>query len=435
MTRTTRFRKGSGLACTCWFTALLQGAIAAAYGESAVPPAPSDPTTPESPILPGNPGEYTDDGWSAHPLQYGPVDVHMGLSGGGLFDDNIYTTESDEESDFILSLSPTIALSMGDYRQRQGNLLSVDYTPSFVFYTDNSDLNAVNHRVNAAGQWKREPWQLNLSQGYLDLFDSSSDIGGLTRRQIFNTMFSGQYEISPKTALEANFRQNLNNYDSETGSTSNDQINDWTVESFVNYQATPKFKASVGLAAGWVDSSESVDTCFQQLLTRVMYKWSEKLDFTASVGAQLQEFEEFQNMTQDNKLNGIFALGTTYRPVEKTVLGLGAYRRDNTSASSVNENYTVTGVDLSIRQFLTPTLSAGLSGGYSYSDYYSTAKGFNSDRADDYWRVQVSLDWKVMEKLTVGVFYQHRQDDSSGASASLYSYENNQAGFTCSYRF
>ena len=147
------------------------------------------------------------------------------------------------------------------------------------------------------------------------------------------------------------------------------------------------------------------------------------------------EFEEFQGMQQDNKVNGIFALGTTYRPVEKTVIGLGAYRRDNTSASSLNENYTVTGVDLSIRQSLTPTISAGISGGYSYSDYYSTAKGVSADRADDYWRVQVSLDWKVMEQLTVGVFYQHRQDDSSGASASFYSYENNQAGFTANYRF
>ena len=153
------------------------------------------------------------------------------------------------------------------------------------------------------------------------------------------------------------------------------------------------------------------------------------------MGGQLQEFGEYQGEQRDNRLNGIFSAGATYRPVEKTVVGLGVYRRDNSSISLDNQAYTATGFDLLVRQTITDRFVIGVSGGYSFSDYYSTIKDGTADRQDNFWRVQVNLDFQLMEQLTAGVFYQYRQDDSSGSTADTFSFKNNQVGLNVAYRF
>jgi uncharacterized protein (PEP-CTERM system associated) len=159
------------------------------------------------------------------------------------------------------------------------------------------------------------------------------------------------------------------------------------------------------------------------------------VDLTARVGGQLQEFEEVQGVNQDNRVNGIFAVGVGYRPEERTDLALSAYRQDRSSLSLINENYTVTGLDLAVRRALTDRITVGISGGYSFTDYYSTTKGQTSDRQDNYWRVQVSVDWRILEQLSLGAFYQYRHDNSSGSTSSRFTFSNNQVGVNLAYRF
>ena len=324
----------------------------------------------------------------------------------------------------------------GEFNHRYGQP-SVQYTPSFVWYTDNSDLSTVNHAVSAEGQLKQGPWQLNLSQGYLRLFDTSVDAGTYIGRDVFTTQLSGQYEISPKTSLEVNGRQYINCFGNQdaTSSSSANSYSEWVGEVFGNYQFSPKLKGGIGVTAGWIDNKESVDGMYQQVLARAIYGLTEKLDVLASIGAQIQEFDDYQGESRDNRINGIFSLGITYRPVEKTLLGFGAYRRDNSSISLFNEAYTATGFELNLRQSLTDRITFGLGGGFTYSDYYSTIKDAGSGRSDNNWRVQVGLDFQLMENLTASVFYQYRQDDSSGSTSSSYSFQNNQVGLNVSYRF
>jgi opacity protein-like surface antigen len=49
--------------------------------------------------------------------------------------------------------------------------------------------------------------------------------------------------------------------------------------------------------------------------------------------------------------------------------------------------------------------------------------------------MQLNLDFQLMEQLTAGVFYQYRQDDSSGSTADSFSFKNNQVGLNVAYRF
>ncbi len=437
MTETYRNKPGRLLARTCWFTILLNG-VFAAQGEESLPQAPSspaNPTTPSNPMLPGNPADDGYGKWSPSPLKYGNVDVNLSLFGGAMYDDNIHATDSNPDSDCILSVSPRVTLGLGDYRVREGNLLTLEYTPSFVFYTQNPNLNSVNHAASFGGQAKTGPWTFNASQGYLHLFDTEIDVGTLVGRDIYTTLVSAKYEISPKTSAELNGRQSINNFHNTEGGGSPNSFNEWLVEAFADYLATPKVRVGVGVTAGWYDNRASINSTYQQLLARISYAVTEKVDLTARAGGQLQEFEEVNGTQQDNRLNGTFSIAMGYRPVEKTAIGFSAYRSDHSSVSLSNQGYTSTGFDLNLRQALTDRISAGISGGYSFSDYYSTTAGSVADRQDHYWRTMINVDWRVLEQLTVGVFYQYRSNDSSGSTSSSYSFNNNQVGLNVVYRF
>ena len=448
MIQTNRPTKNRWLAQTCWFTAVLNAVFAHAQAQnaghttpssanvSAVPASATAPSTPSNPLLPGNPGDYDDGRLSFNPLQYGPFDIHLRAHGGMLYDDNIYAQDKNKESALIWTLSPTVTVGAGDYRERQGNLLQFEYTPSFILYDDNSDLNTVNHVASGEGQWKQGPWQVNVSQAYQHLFDTSLDAGGFLGRDLYTTALHGEYEISPKTSLEVNGRQLFNCVLEDDNSTSaGNSYKEWVGEVFGNYLYSPKLKIGLGFTAGWIDNDHSVDGTYQQLVARVSYSWTEKLSLEASAGGQLQEFSEFEGEKRDNRINGIFSVGASYRPVEKTVVGLGVYRRDGSSISLDNQAYTATGFDVTVRQTITDRVVVGVSGGYAFSDYYSTIKNGTADRQDNYWRVQVNLDVQLHERLTAGVFYQYRQDDSSGSTSGIYSFKNNQVGLNLAFRF
>jgi hypothetical protein len=207
------------------------------------------------------------------------------------------------------------------------------------------------------------------------------------------------------------------------------------VEGFCDYGLTPKVKVGLGLSAGWYDNRASVNSTYQQVLARIRYAVTEKVDLLARAGGQLQEFEETMGEQRDNRLNGIFSAGVSYRPVEKTAVSLSAYRQDRSSVVLIDQAYTVTGVDVSVRQALTDRITVGVSGGYSFTDYYGTTTTTDADRQDHYWRVQVSVDWRILEQLSLGVFYQYRQDDSNGSTSADYTFEDNQVGVNLSYRF
>lgn len=66
------------------------------------------------------------------------------LTIGERYDDNIFQDETDEEDDFITTISPAIELR---YIPRPESVLSFSYQPAFEIFADNSDENHVSHRL------------------------------------------------------------------------------------------------------------------------------------------------------------------------------------------------------------------------------------------------------------------------------------------------
>ena len=149
----------------CYLTALVNGLCASAYAQDLSVLEKPSTLFPES------------------PRHYGPFDVLFGIRGDVLYDDNIYIRPQ-KTSDVLWSAAPKIALAAGDYREREENLLTFDYSPRFILFTDNDDNNAIEHEAFLNGQWRPGPWKFRLRQGFGSYAGAVIDVGNRTDRKI-----------------------------------------------------------------------------------------------------------------------------------------------------------------------------------------------------------------------------------------------------------
>src|SRR6266568_779691 len=128
MTLTTSKPRRTGMAKACFFTAIVNGLFSSAYAQDSSAYA-QDATRPGLPPPAGA---------SPNLLHYGVFDVLPNLRGGASYDDNIYISSTNRQSDAILSVAPGVLLGAGDYRAKEESLVSIAYSPNFILYTDHT---------------------------------------------------------------------------------------------------------------------------------------------------------------------------------------------------------------------------------------------------------------------------------------------------------
>ncbi len=401
MARKIKPRNGTVLTRACYLAALFNTLAASGYGQQAVPEQKSEPLEP--------------------PLKYGPFDVHYAIGASGVYDDNIYISPN-KVSDFIWTISPNVMIGAGDYRDRQENSFKLEYTPSIILFTDQTRNNALDHEALVRGQWRPGAWRIALQQGYQNFSGAVIDVGNRVNRQLYDTLLTVNYELSPRTSFELDARQSINDYERLIS------YNEWSASGWMDYEVTPLLKAGLGLTGGYVDVEQGVNQTYEQLLARASYSLTELIDVRASAGGELRQFESGQK----DRANPVFSLGATYRPLPNTSIMLDAYRRSQASVISVNQNFTSTGFSAGVRQLLFDNFALNLTGGYENSDYSANRKGVTANRTDDYFYTRVAVDCTIFEKLTVGAFYQFRKDDSTDPQ---HNFDNHQVGLNAIYRF
>src|SRR6266851_3303721 len=115
MTLTTSKPRRTGMAQACFFTAIVNGLFSSAYAQDATRPG-LPPPAGATPSL----------------LHYGVFDVLPNLRGGVTYDDNIYISSTNRQSDAILTVAPRVVLGAGDYRVKEESLVSLAYSPNFI---------------------------------------------------------------------------------------------------------------------------------------------------------------------------------------------------------------------------------------------------------------------------------------------------------------
>lgn len=407
MTITTLGTNRARLLRTCYVTVLLNSLFASACAEDAAVTAPLNKPPADS---------------SLNILHYGPFDVFPQIRAGMTYDDNIYIRPTGKQSDVIWTLSPGVVLGAGDYSQKEENFAIIEYDPAFILFTRRGRNNAIDHDAKLDLQWHPANWTIGLQQGFQAYSGSVVDVGNRVDRKIYTTGLQVKYEISPKTSAELVGSQSINNYNSFNS------FQEWTAGGWLDYWITPKIRLGAGVTAGFVDIQNSVNQTYQQGLLRASYSMTEKVGVRASAGVEVREFQGGYN----SKLNGVFSLGATYRPLESTQVLLDTYRRNQASVVLQDQSYTTTGLSATLQQTFLEKYTASLSGGYDHLKYFATSATAAANRADNYYFVRVGVDWNATEKFTVGTFYQYRKNTSSTPN---FRFSNNQMGLNASYQF
>ena len=408
MRGTTHNRTTRVLARALYLTAIVNSLISSAYGQ--------ETTLAASPAKPKS--------WSAEDmLHVGIFDILPSMRAGVTYDDNIYISSLNKQSDVVFSISPYVLLGAGDYIQKEESLLTIEYSPTFFIFSKNQSKNAIDHDAKLDATWRGGNWTAGVNQGVKDFSGTVVEVGNRVDRQIYDTLGFVRYEVSPKTSIELEALQSINNYESPYHS-----FNEWVVGPWVDYWLTPKVRLGAGVKGGWLDVQQSSNQNYVQGLLRMLYLWSEKLEINVSGGGEYREYHD----SSQSRTEPVFSLGANYKPFDNTTLVIEGYRKTRTSVVLANQNYALSGVGGRVSQVVRDNWTLSLGAGYENLDYHSTQANVVSTRRDNYYFTRVGVDWDATDRLSLGVFYLYRQNDSTTATSE---FSNNQVGLIATYAF
>jgi hypothetical protein len=415
-------------------TGPLSSSVDYTVAQSDLLPSPSVPTVPFGGGLDAKsmmPGSQTVS--STEPRRFHYI---LRLTVRGVYDDNIFLTHTDPVSDYYFAIEPSITVGFGDIEGRGGNYLRLDYMPSFILFVDHSDQDAVEQLIRLEGQYRFSRLTLSLRQD-VDILDGANlnsvldttgllanvDVSARTRLNLYNTQLRANYELTGKLFLTAEFNASIFDYP--------DFISSGTVSGglYINYNWTPKVLVGLGGTAGYdfVDDPNP-DQSFEQANVRINYQATGKLNFIASAGVEVRQFDGHR----DNYVTPVFEVGAIYQPFDGTSVTLTAGRRIFNSGFFTDQNFATTYVIGRIQQRLLQRIYLGLAAGYENADYFATATGVSATRDDNYYFVEPSVDVLITRWLSAGVYYLHRQDNSS---IDFFSFYDNQVGVRATVRF
>ena len=338
----------------------------------------------------------------------------------GIYDDNITLNAVDPISDFYFSIDPVIVLAFGDAAERRENFVRFDYRPRLFFFTEHSNNDAFEHVARLEGQYSLRRLKIHASQE-IQLLDGSEvdirgitgdisnrvnlDVAGRTELDLDTTQLNATYDWSDKTFLTGGASYVRSDYP--------DLISSEVLAAHlgINIHYSPKLDLGLrGSVAAEKVEAPNPDQTFQQINAQFAYNPSGKLTVVGSGGL---EFRQFDVPGDNTRTSPVFAVGATFRPFDGTTVTLNASRSTYSSAVLVAQDYTNTGVRLTVRQRLLRRLTLGLNTGFENAEYFSAFEGVEATRDDNYFFVQPGIDVKITRWWTVGAFYLYRNNNST----------------------
>ena len=390
------------------------------------------------------------------------------IATGAMVDDNIFQTEFDTEDDLMLEATLGVTFTTPP----QGNAtFSLDYGATGFTYLDHSDLNAINHALSLTGGLKLPKTTLGVSGNYQRLAggdpeslqpsisgtdpvlsdtasttdqrarDADREAGQFSPRDVMAATLTARRELATKTNLDTALSYSGTLYDDEEFQSTSDLSG----RMGLNYDVTGKTTLGFAGVYGQLENGDNPTQTYQNLLLTSGYTATGKLVFRGQAGVDFRQYDPVESgaapqADQDDTTRFVFNLGAAYQLRERTSLQLGASRSTDGSAIAGISSIQRTSATLSLNQGIGQRLAFIMAGGYDLSDYGSETDGNPSaeggdplaDRQENYWFSRASLNVMPTSRITLGVFYEYRQNDSDGSGLT---YEANRYGIQAAVSF
>lgn len=358
-----------------------------------------------------------------------------------IFDDNIFLLDSEKSDDIILMAR--LGVEFAPVESGDGSFYAA-YGATGFKYLDHSDLDGVNHAARLRMALNLPSTQLGLAAFYARLSGSAEGLLGqfsgsgaqrasaaeregvqYVERDLFSATATASHDLGSKTLLtsvlsyrgafyESGFRNSQNFY-GRLG---------------LGYKATERTIVGVAGGYGYLDSDNNPTQKYQEALLTLRYEATEKLKLSADGGVEFRQYDGASS--EGDAVNPSFNIEAEYQMRERTVLKLDAGRLVDTSTVSAQTSIERNYVDLGVDQFIGEKFLFSLNGGYESATYESTGvSGVNRD--ENYWYTRTALNYLPNSRTTLGVFYEHRDNDSDGENGRTY--VGNQIGIQFALSF
>lgn len=285
---------------------------------------------------------------------------YFGLDASTTYDSNFYLDADYTESEFYGSIAPWVVYRT-DPEGGARYSFEARYSPQFLAYWNNSDLNGVDHSGSFAFKFQGSRTALTLFADYSEVSSANRISGSFVQGSILNYGIKGSYQLAPRTSLQAAWTASSSDYDS--GGRAGADV--YTSQISGLWDATERIRIGPAIRHTLTESDTTGERDAIAALVKVRYQWGERIFLDASGGV---EFAKNSRLGGGRDAGFTGGLEAQYVMNERWTWKSSIHYA--TVPSPVNLNYLVE--DLSfftsvVRNFDRSSLEAGL--GISFSQY------------------------------------------------------------------
>lgn len=350
-----------------------------------------------------------------NPLQWGPFSVHPHANYAFTYATGLNFAPGNVTDTITHTVSPGLTL--------QSKHLSLDYTPSLVFYQKGPYSDTVNHNVRFSANWGYDQWKFGVSHNYSQASQPLIETGTQTDTQNNATSATASWYYNQKISFDFSISQDIQEASGFNNSRS------WSTMEWANYHLTDKTTVGLGVGGGYSDVDFGSNMAFEQYQARLGWSPSPKIAVNLNGGIEVRQFLDINGA--GDRINPLMGASINYAPFDATSLSLSANRSVSTSLfqDQITEN-TIISAGLSQR-FL-GRYNFSVSGGFRTSEYQTTSRFLAVDRSDDTTFVTVGLGTSIFKRGSIGVSYQHSSNTSNQGG---FSYDSDQYTASIGYSF
>lgn len=360
-------------------------------------------------------------------LTSGPLKVYPSITVDAAYDDNIYTTATDEKDSWITIISPKVLLEA----QKGANTYSLQYSAKIGSYNDASDDNYDNHQLLAKAEIQANAQVgFNLQAEYL----KGSDARGSTDRvasddpdEWHSTGVGGVFRYGGENAkgrVEIEADHVRKRYDNNRDITSTADLDQTTLGATFYWRVKPKtsllfqvqnieFDYQEDPYSSFVKRDFSQDSDETRYLVGVTWDATAKTSGTIKVGRLEKDFDD---SARDDYSGTSWDVGVKWSPKTYSTVDFttGSTTNETTGiGDTIEEQYYGASWNHSWNSRFSTTAHAK----FSDLDYHGDTPASGPDRNDELEVYGLAAKYEMRRWLNIGASYTYSENDSDSIIA------------------
>jgi len=368
------------------------------------------------------------------------------------YTDNLYNAPTDEKKEFITTISPGFWIALPSNREKlldigitntspgglnlsrikpettrrsQGYFL---YSPEFVLYSDYSEHDSTNHKVEGMFQYN---FNMGLSVDLIDQFNKRNEVNdngiyeGIDKYQ--DNLFSYIMVYDPSEKFRLRF--DYSNYNLEYDDNINayrDRI-DNSFSTYIFYRVKPKTSVFVEYEFSDIgfDTNTDSDSVENRYYTGLEWDITAKTRGRIKAGYINKDFDQ-ENVEDQDGFS--YEIQTQHNFTPKRGLQVNGFRRFNESTMLDSSTFLATGVSAAWLQRFTEKWSGTFRASFTNEKYKGdvTFNGISDERDDDLFSASPALRYEFRKWMIFDLGYVFTQRDSN---FTTFDYDNNTIFF------